>query len=84
LACGSIVYRVADRLTERERHIARSVGPAGLGKLMTGRPPRAVLIGVEPPYFSFLEDPLREQTNDRWVRKTYDDGLRLYTPAANP
>jgi hypothetical protein len=84
LACGSIVYRVADRLSERERHIARSVGPAGLGKLMTGRPPRAVLIGVEPPYFSFLEDPLREQTNDRWVRKTYDNGLRLYTPPANP
>jgi hypothetical protein len=84
LSCGTIVYRVADRLTERERQITRTVGPAGLGKLITGRPPGAVLIEVEPRHFSFLEDPLREQIGDSWVRKTYDSGPRLYTPAASP
>jgi hypothetical protein len=84
LSCGSIVYRVADRLTERERHITQTIGPAGLGKLVTARSPGAILVGVEPRHFSFLEDPLREQIGGGWVRKTYGSGLRLYTPAAGP
>jgi hypothetical protein len=78
LACGSIVYRVADLMSEQQRAITHTVGPKGLQALVESRTPDAVLVGVEPSYFSFLEDPLRELVPTTWERETYEGGLQLY------
>jgi hypothetical protein len=78
LACGSIVYRVAELLSDEQRAVTHAVGPESLNALVASRRPAAVLVGVEPPYFSFLEDPLRRLAGPSWERETYEDGLQVY------
>jgi len=78
LSCGSIVYRIADRLSPQERRITHTVGPKTLNELVTTRPPAAVIAGVEPSYFSMLEDPLRQSAPPDWRRETYGDRLEVY------
>ncbi|MCU0916077.1 MAG: hypothetical protein MUC88_16165 [Planctomycetes bacterium] len=78
LACGSIVYRVADRLSPRERQLTHTVGPETLTELVSRRPPSMMIAGVEPSYFAFLEDPLRKLVPPDWRRETYDSGLQVY------
>ena len=80
LACGSIVYRVADLMSEPQRAMTHTVGPEGLKALVQSQNPAAVLVGVEPPYFSFLEDPLRQLVGATWERETYESGLQVYFP----
>ena len=79
LSCGSIVYRIADRLSPEERRITRAIGPKTLNDLVTARPPAAVIVGVEPSYFSTLEDPLRQCTPPNWRREMYGDRLLVHT-----
>ncbi len=78
LSCGSIVYRVADRLSAQERQITHTVGPATLGELVRAHPPAAVLVGVESSYFASLEEPLRKLVPPDWRRDTYADTLQVY------
>lgn len=78
LACGSIVYRVADLMSEQEREVTHSVGITTLDALLKQRPPSAVVVGVEASYFSFLEDPLRDWVSPDWQRLTYDNSLQVY------
>lgn len=78
LACGSIVYRVADLMSTRQREVTKTVGPATLAELVMNHPPSAVVAGVEPSYFSSLEDPLRRLVPPDWHRVTYEDGLQVH------
>lgn len=78
LSCGSIVYRVADLLSAQERQITHAVGPKTLGDIVSTRPPAGVMVGVEPSYFAFLEDPLRKCVPPDWRRDTYGSTLQVY------
>jgi hypothetical protein len=78
LACGSIIYRVADRMSVEERQITRTVGPKTLDELVKGRPPAAVIVGVESSRFSFLEDPLRRWIPSDWPRETGKSTRQVY------
>jgi hypothetical protein len=81
LSCGDLIYRIADSLSPREREITHTVGPDTLAYLVNKQPPGAVLVGVEPSYFSFLEDPLRHAIPSGWPSVDCGDGLYLYVPA---
>jgi len=70
-SAGSIVYRIADRMSPEERQITHTVGPKALSELIATRPPAAVITGIEPSYFSSLEDPLRQSVPASWRRETY-------------
>jgi hypothetical protein len=78
LSCGSIVYRIADQMSLEERQITHTVGPKTLSEMLVARPPAAVIVGVEPPYFSTLEDPLRRSVPPEWGRRTYESGLQVF------
>jgi hypothetical protein len=78
LACGDIIYRVADLMSPDERQITHTVGPETLDELVKTRPPAAIIVGVEPSYFSTLEDPLRRLAPPDWPRKTRKNGLQVY------
>jgi hypothetical protein len=78
LACGDIVYRVADSLSAEERALTHTVGLATLAPLLREHPPAVVILGVEPTYFAPLETPLRQAVAPDWRRETYDNGLYVY------
>ncbi len=78
LSCGSIVYRVADRLSSQERQITHTVGPATLDELVRAHPPAGIIVGVEAAYFASLEEPLRKLLPADWRRDTYADTLQVY------
>jgi len=78
LSCGSVVYRVADRMTAQERQITHTIGSETLPELVRARPPAAVMVGIEPSYFACLEEPLRKLVPPDWVRSTYGDTLQVY------
>jgi hypothetical protein len=78
LSAGSFVYRVADRLSAEERALTHAVGPKTLGELAGNRLPASVIVGVEPSYFAFLEDPLRKLVPPDWQRDTYGNTLQVY------
>lgn len=77
LSSGSIVYRIADRMTPQERQITHTVGPGTLDEMAKDRPPAAVIVGVEPPRFRFLEEPLRRLVPPDW-RTENADTLQAY------
>jgi hypothetical protein len=78
LSCGSVVYRVADRLTTPDRQITHTVGPQSLEEMVRSHSPAGIIVGVEPSYFAFLEEPLRKLAPPDWVRDTYGDTLQVY------
>jgi len=78
MAAGSIIYRVADRMSPEARRITKTVGPGSLDAVLTERLPSAVMTGIEPSYFTFLEDPLRQWVPPDWRRDTYQGQLQLY------
>ncbi len=78
LSCGSIIYRIADSMSPQQRKITHTVGPETIQRLLKDRPPSAVIVGVEPQYFSFLEAPLLQVVDSTWKRKFYKNGLVLY------
>jgi len=81
-SAGSIVYRIADSLPPSDRAVTHTVGPKTLPALLEKDPPSAVLLGVEPRYFSFLEEPLFESAvlpdRENWETKTYHTGPTMY------
>ncbi len=78
LSGGAIAYRVADVLSDDERATSHTVGPTTLKPLVEQHPPAAVVVGVELPQFSFLEEPLQSSTGSDWPVETYPNGLRAY------
>jgi hypothetical protein len=78
LSCGSVVYRVADRMSVQERQITHTVGPETLPELVRAHPPAGIIVGVEPSYFAALEEPLRKLVPPGWLRDTYDETLQVY------
>ncbi len=78
LACGSIIYRVADRLSVEERQITHTIGPKALDELAQRHPPAAVIVGTEPSRFSFLEEPLRRWVPSDWLRETGKGTRQVY------
>lgn len=77
LSSGSIVYRIVDQMTPEERQITRTVGPGTLDQMGKARPPAAVIVGVEPSRFGFLEEPLRRIVPPDWRRQDADT-LQIY------
>jgi 4-amino-4-deoxy-L-arabinose transferase-like glycosyltransferase len=78
LSCGSIIYRIADLMSPEQREITRTIGPETMQQLLKENPPSAVIVGVEPQYFSFLEAPLLQVVDSTWKRRVYKNGLVLY------
>lgn len=77
LSCGSIVYRIGDRLSAWNRDITHTVGPKTLAKLVENEPPSAVIINVER--MKFLEEPLfKTAVKPDWERKVYEYGPVVY------
>jgi hypothetical protein len=85
LSCGSIVYRIADRMTPAQREITHTAGPNTLPEVLTAHPPAAVILGVErSPYPKLdrigreLEEPLRQSVPADWRSQTHDERLQVY------
>jgi hypothetical protein len=77
LSCGSIVYRIGDRLSAWNRDITHTVGPKTLAKLVEKEPPSAVIINVEE--MKFLEESLfKAAVKPDWERKVYENGPVVY------
>jgi hypothetical protein len=75
---SSFSYRVADALTPAQRAVTQTVGPDTLPALLREHPPSAVLVGVEPSYMAYLEDPLRRSIPPDWRRQTCGESLLVY------
>lgn len=78
LACGSIIYRAADGLSTAEQAAIVTVGPESLPALVEKEPPQAVILGVEPRYFAFLEEPLQHVVKPNWRRDVYEGVVQAY------
>ena len=77
LSAGRYAYRVVDRLSEYERQISRTAGPATIGGVVEKSLADVVIAGVEP---NSLEDPLLDAAAARsWRVEEYEEfGLRVY------
>jgi len=76
LSCGSIIYRIGDRLSAWNRDITHTVGPRSLAKLVEKEPPSAVIVGVEMGLLE--EDLLKTAVKPDWERKVYENGPVVY------
>lgn len=81
-SAGSFAYRIADRLSEKERKITSTAAPATLKNLVENNPPALVLTGTETPEFKYLEETLLLPVNSGW-RKNDVDGLSIYINPAD-
>jgi len=76
LSCGSIVYRIGDRLSAWNRDITHTVGSRTLSELLEKEPPSAVVVNVE---MKFLEEHLiKTAVKPDWERKVYENGPVVY------
>jgi hypothetical protein len=76
LSCGSIVYRVGDRISTWNRDITHTIGPRTLAELLEKQPPSAVIVRVE---LEFLEEHLvKTAVKPYWQRKVYENGPVVY------
>ena len=76
LSCGSIVYRIGDRLSAWNRDITHTVGSRTLSELLEKEPPSAVIVNVE---MKFLEEHLiKTAVKPDWERKVYENGPVVY------
>ena len=78
LSAGIFVYRVADRLSERERRTVHAVDPETIDELAERQPPAAVIVGAASRYFTFLEEPFANVIDERWGRTEFERGLVVY------
>jgi 4-amino-4-deoxy-L-arabinose transferase-like glycosyltransferase len=77
LSCGSIVYRIGDRLSARNRDVTHTAGASDLAKMVAKEPPSAVIVNVEK--MRFLEEPLIKTTvKPDWEMKVYKSGPVVY------
>jgi hypothetical protein len=77
LSCGSIIYRIGDRLSAWNRETTHTVGPKSLAKLLEKEPPSAVIINVEGMKF-LEEDLIKTAVKPDWERKVYKYGPVVY------
>jgi hypothetical protein len=77
-SAGVFIYRIADFMSEQEQHITNTVGPKNLTDVVKRSPPSAVIVGIEPPYFSFLEKPLVSLAGTDWKKEVYENGPTVY------
>ena len=76
LSCGSIVYRIGDRLSAWNRDITHTVGSRTLLELLEKEPPSAVIVNIE---MKFLEEHLiKTAVKPDWERKVYENGPVVY------
>ncbi|MHC4095236.1 MAG: glycosyltransferase family 39 protein [Planctomycetota bacterium] len=79
LSCGSIVYRIGDRLSAWNRDATHTVGTRNLAELVEKEPPSAVIINVESERMKFLEEDLiKTAVKPDWERKVYKYGPVVY------
>ena len=78
LSCGAIIYRIADSLSPSDRGITHTAGLETLAEVLEGKPPSAVILGVEPGRLAFLEEPLQAAVKSDWERKDYENGPVVY------
>ena len=78
LSAGVFAYRIGNLMSKEDRRITHTVGPQMLGELVRQSPPSAIIVGVEPPYFSRLEEPLESLAKADWERKDYENGPTVY------
>lgn len=78
LSAGAIIYRVGDFLTPAERALTHTVGCETLKEILENAEPSAVILGAEPAYFAFLEEPLKKATRTDWESKAFGNGLVTY------
>lgn len=77
LSCGSIVYRIGDRLSAWNRDVTHTAGSRDLAELVDKDPPSAVIVNVEE--MEFLEEPLiKTSVKPNWERKVYEYGPVVY------
>ncbi|UCC98338.1 MAG: hypothetical protein JSW66_00295 [Phycisphaerales bacterium] len=77
-SAGVFAYRIDDLMTQEQRRITRTAGPQMLPELVKKSPPSAIIVGVEPEYFSHLEEPFETLPGADWRREVYENGLRVY------
>ena len=79
LSAGLFVYRIADNLTEEQRQITKTVGPASLKRMIEQNPPSAVIVGTEADSgFGNLENTLLTAVGPDWPKKTFENNLIVY------
>ncbi|UCF17704.1 MAG: hypothetical protein JSW59_09625, partial [Phycisphaerales bacterium] len=78
LSAGAFTYRIGNLMSRTERQTTRTAGPEEIAQLVGQRPPSAIIVGAEPPYFSSLEEPLESLAGGNWNKKVYENGLRVY------
>ncbi len=77
-SAGVFAYRIGELMSDRERHITNTVGPKNLGEMVKQSPPSAIIVGIEPSYFSYLEEPLESLAGADWKKEVYENGLTVY------
>lgn len=77
LSCGSIVYRIGDRMSAWNRETTHTVGPRSLAKLLEKEPPSAVITNVERMRF-LEEDLIKTAVKPDWEKKVYEYGPVVY------
>jgi hypothetical protein len=77
LSCGSIVYRIGDRLSAWNRDITHTAGPKDLAEMVEKEPPSAVIVNVEMMRF-LEEDLIKTAVKPEWERKDYEYGPVVY------
>jgi 4-amino-4-deoxy-L-arabinose transferase-like glycosyltransferase len=81
LSAGLFVYRIADNLTEDQRQITKTVGPASLKQMIEQNPPSAVIVGAEANSgFGNLENTLLTAVGPDWHRKTFETLVVYFRP----
>jgi hypothetical protein len=75
---GVFIYRIADLMSEQEQRITNTVGPKNLADVVKRSPPSAIIVGIEPSYFSFLDKPLESHVGANWRKEVYENGLTAY------
>jgi len=83
LSAGDIIYRIADSLSPDEQRITSTAGPQRMAEVARQLPPSAIIVGAEPAYFSYLEQPLESLAESTWRKEVYkndlyDNDLRIY------
>ena len=77
LAAGAITYRIADRLTEKQRQLTTTVGPAQMHLLVEKAPPSVFILNVEP--LANLEKTLHPYIPDDFETYIFaDKGPAIY------
>jgi hypothetical protein len=76
LSCGSIVYRIGDRLSAWNRDATHTAGSRDLAELLDKEPPSAVIINVEMKHLE--EDLIKTAVKPDWDRKVYENGPVVY------